>query len=96
MKIYVTPYESIDPSYCALQEDIRIDEDGTFIGKHNVCGGSVTVHDVAEQVRAMACECCGLRVLFPKTLKTVADLDRWAKQSWPMPVPEYLPNQRRA
>jgi hypothetical protein len=95
-KIYVTPYESLDPYYNrrlhsplheAPEDKINIDEDDAFVGTHDVCRGIVTVIDVAELVRAMTCQ-CGLRVLFPKTLKTVADLRQWAKKGWQMPMPE--------
>jgi hypothetical protein len=95
MKIDVTPYESIDAEYyrasfetAVPEKDIHIDEDGAFIGTHDFCKGVVSVIDVGKLVRAMVCQ-CGLRVLFPKTLKTVADLDRWAKELWPMPIPKY-------
>lgn len=44
------------------------------IGFHDVCNGSMAVHKISSNFRAILCESCGLRVVIPKEYKTIGDL----------------------
>jgi len=64
---------------CVKPKDPEERQLNTCVGIHGVCNGWMDIREVSSTHKAITCRACGLRVVFPESIKTFGALRKFCE-----------------